>query len=238
MLLRYLKSLIYNSVAELRVDAILEQLLYIGERPKVALLFARSSITMSDFEAGINAAKVAIDFTERRVNFSNSQDLVNTLNDIDNQCYSALAIVRGGGGGIEKLDDLSVLDAIANLKTPVIAAIGHVEEKLFIKQLVDKAAPTPNGLGQYFSEMVEKVSEKKSKSRAAITEQIKKQFKEQLEATRKQNKELQEKLTLLTKNQKEATKKHNEQVQELTKVHQESAKKNFEQVQIAQKQNP
>ena len=71
------------------VDAILEQLLYIGERPKVALLFARSSITMSDFEAGINAAKVAIDFTERRVNFSNSQDLVNTLNDIDNQCYSA-----------------------------------------------------------------------------------------------------------------------------------------------------
>lgn len=219
------------------VDAILEQLLYIGERPKVALLFARSSITMSDFEAGINAAKVAIDFTERRVNFSDSKDLVNTLNDIDNQCYSALAIVRGGGGGIEKLDDLSVLDAIANLKTPVIAAIGHVEEKLFIKQLVDKAAPTPNGLGQYFSEMVEKVSEKKSKSRAAITEQIKKQFKEQLEATRKQNKELQEKLTLLTKNQKEATKKHNEQVQELTKVHQESAKKNFEQVQIAQKQN-
>lgn len=60
------------------------------------------------------------------------------------------------------MDDLSVLDAIANLKTPVIAAIGHVEEKLFIKQLVDKAAPTPNGLGQYFSEMVEKVSEKKA----------------------------------------------------------------------------
>ena len=53
------------------VDAILEQLLYTGGRPKVALVFAKSSITMSDFEAGINAAKTAIDFTEQRVNFSN-----------------------------------------------------------------------------------------------------------------------------------------------------------------------
>lgn len=219
------------------VDAILEQLLYTGGRPKVALVFAKSSITMSDFEAGINAAKTAIDFTEQRVNFSNSQELVRTLKSIDEFGFAVVAIVRGGGGGIEKLDDLDVLETIVSLKTPVIAAIGHVEEKLFIKQLVDKAAPTPNGLGQYFSEMVETVIEKQSKSRAAITEQIKKQFKDQLEAGQKQNKELQEKLTILTKNQEEATKKHNEQVQALTKAQQESANKHAEQVQAAQKQN-
>ena len=219
------------------VDAILEQLLYTGGRPKVALVFAKSSITMSDFEAGINAAKTAIDFTEQRVNFSNSQELVRTLKGIDEFGFAVVAIVRGGGGGIEKLDDLDVLETIVNLKTPVIAAIGHVEEKLFIKQLVDKAAPTPNGLGQYFSEMVENVSEKQSKSRAALTEQIKKQFKDQLEAGQKQNKKLQEKLTILTTNQEEATKKHNEQVQALTKAQQESAKKHAEQVQTAQKQN-
>ena len=218
------------------VDAILEQLLYTGGRPKVALVFAKSSITMSDFEAGINAAKTAIDFTEQRVNFSNSQELVRTLKGIDEFGFAVVAIVRGGGGGIEKLDDLDVLETIVNLKTPVIAAIGHVEEKLFIKQLVDKAAPTPNGLGQYFSEMVENVSEKQSKSRAALTEQIKKQFKDQLEAGQKQNKELQEKLTILTKNQEEATKKHNEQVQALTKAQQESAKKHAEQVQTPQNQ--
>ena len=219
------------------VDAILEQLLYTGGRPKVALVFAKSSITMSDFEAGINAAKTAIDFTEQRVNFSNSQELVRTLKGIDEFGFAVVAIVRGGGGGIEKLDDLDVLETIVNLKTPVIAAIGHVEEKLFIKQLVDKAAPTPNGLGQYFSEMVESVSEKKTKSRAALTEQIKKQFKDQLEAGQKQNKELQEKLTSLTKAQEEAVKKHNEQVQALTKVQVEATKKHNEQVEVLGKQN-
>ena len=225
------------SVGFKNVDSLLEQLLYTDQRPQVALVFAQTSITMSDFEAGINAAKSAIDFTERRVNFSNSQELVRTLQALDEFDFSVIALVRGGGGGIEKLDDLDVLETVVNLKTPTIAAIGHVEEKLFIKQLVDKCAPTPNGLGQYFSEMVESVSEKKTKSRAALTEQIKKQFKDQLEAGQKQNKELQEKLTSLTKAQEEAVKKHNEQVQALTKVQAEATKKHNEQVEVLGKQN-
>ena len=225
------------SVGFKNVDSLLEQLLYTDQRPQVALVFAQTSITMSDFEAGINAAKSAIDFTERRVNFSNSQELVRTLQALDEFDFSVIALVRGGGGGIEKLDELDVLESIVSLRTPIIAAIGHVEEKLFIKQLVDKCAPTPNGLGQYFSEMVESVSEKKTKSRAVLTEQIKKQFKDQLEAGKKQNEELQKKLAVLTKNQEEATKKHNEQVQALTKAQEEATKKHGEQVQAAQKQN-
>lgn len=168
------------SVGFKNVDSILEQLLFQDKRPNVALVFAQSSITMSDFEAGINAAKSAIDFTERRVNFANSSELIQTLKAIDEFDFTVIALIRGGGGGIEKLDDLDVLETVVNLKTPIIAAIGHVEEKLFIKQLVDKCAPTPNGLGQYFSELVETVSEKKTKSRAVLTEQIKKQYQQSL----------------------------------------------------------
>lgn len=219
------------------VDSILEQLLFIDQRPKVALVFAATSITMSDFNAGIQAAKAAIDFEEYRVNFSNSQELCQALKNIDTRGYNVIAIIRGGGGGIEKLDELEVLETVGNMKTAIIAAIGHVEEKLFIKQLADKEAPTPNGLGQYFSDMVETVSEKKTKSRAALTEQIKKQFKDQLEAGQKQNKELQEKLTKLTKTQEEATKKHNEQVQALTKAQTEATKQHKEQVEAIQKQH-
>jgi exonuclease VII large subunit len=208
------------------VDSILEQLLFTDQRPRIALLFATSSITMSDFEAGINAAKSAIDFTEYRANFSNAQELVGTLQSLDRNNFDMIALVRGGGIRIESLDDVAVLEQIVSMNTPTIGAIGHVEEKIFIKQLVDKCAPTPNGLGQYFSEMVENVSEKKTKSRAALTEQIKKQFKDQLEASQKQNKELQEKLKVLTKAQEDSV-----------KAQQEATKKHNEQVQAAQKQN-
>jgi exonuclease VII large subunit len=208
------------------VDSILEQLLFADQRPRIALVFATSSITMSDFEAGINAAKSAIDFTEYRANFSNAKELVATLQSLDSGDFDMIALVRGGGVRIESLDDVTVLEQIVSMNTPIIGAIGHVEEKIFIKQLVDKCAPTPNGLGQYFSEMVENVSEKKTKSRAVLTEQIKKQFKDQLEASQKQNKELQEKLKVLTKAQEDSV-----------KAQQEATKKHNEQVQAAQKQN-
>ena len=207
------------------VDSILEQLLFIDQRPRVALVFAATSIIMSDFNAGIEAAKAAIDFFEYRVNFSNSRELSQTLKTIDGQGFNVIALVRGGGGGIEKLDEIEVLETVGNLKTAIIAAIGHVEEKLFIKQLADKEAPTPNGLGSYFAKMVEEVSEKKTKSRAVLTEQIKKQFKDQLEAGQKQNKELQEKLAKLTKTQEEATKQHKEQIEAMQKQHKEQNEK-------------
>ena len=233
-----------SSVGFKNVDSILEQLLFTDQRPRVALLFATSSITMSDFEAGINAAKSAIDFMEYRANFSNAKELVGALQSLDRGGFNVVALVRGGGARIESLDDVSVLGQIVDMSTPTIGAIGHVEEKIFIKQLVDKCASTPNGLGQYFSEMVENVSEKKTKSRAVLTEKIKKQFKDQLEASQKQNKDLQEKLKILTKTQEdsvkaqqEATKKHNEQVQALTKAQTEATKKHNEQIESIQKQH-
>ena len=215
-----------SSVGFKNVDSVLEQLLFTDQRPRVALLFATSSITMSDFEAGINAAKSAIDFMEYRANFSNAKELISTLQSLDRGNFNVIALVRGGGARIESLDDVSVLEQIVAMSTPTIGAIGHVEEKIFVKQLVDKCAPTPNGLGQYFSEMVENVSEKKTRSRAALTEKIKKQFKDQLEASQKQNKELQEKLKVLTKAQEDSV-----------KAQQEATKKHNEQVQAAQKQN-
>ena len=215
-----------SSVGFKNVDSVLEQLLFTDQRPRVALLFATSSITMSDFEAGINAAKSAIDFMEYRANFSNANEFISTLQSLERGNFDVIALVRGGGVRIESLDDVSVLEQIVSMNTPTIGAIGHVEEKIFIKQLVDKCAPTPNGLGQYFSEMVENVSEKKTRSRAALTEKIKKQFKDQLEASQKQNKELQEKLKVLTKAQEDSV-----------KAQQEATKKHNEQVQAAQKQN-
>ena len=199
------------------VDGTLEQRLFAGERPKVALLFATTSITMADFNAGIKAAQSAIDFQEYRVSFADANELCKTLSQIDAMNHDVMAIIRGGGSGIEHLDDLKVLEAVIGLKTPLIVAVGHVEEKLFIKQLADKVSPTPNGLGAYFSDVVEKVSEQKNKSRAVLAEQIKKQFQEQIETANKQNKTLQEQLDKLNKTNEEAQKQHKVQIEEANK---------------------
>jgi chemotaxis protein histidine kinase CheA len=182
------------------VDSILEDILYRGQKPRVALVFATTSITMSDFNAGKDAASSQIDFTELRVPFSKPQEVAELLSQLDqDNSYDAIALVRGGGGGIEALDDLIVLESVMNLTTPLICAVGHVEEKIFIKNIADKVAPTPNGLGAYFKDMVESVAEKRSKSRAALVEEVKKQYIQQIETAEKQNKSLQEQIEKMTK---------------------------------------
>ena len=195
------------------VDNVLESLLFNDKHPKIALLLASSSITLTDFEAGINAAKAALEFQEERVTFTHSQELCDKLISLDAQGFDAIALVRGGGiDPTTDVDNPEVVETVVSLKTPFICSVGHGEEKIFLRQVADKWTATPQGLGQFFSELVESVSERKSKSRAALTEQIKKQFQQQLETGKKQNKELQEKLEKLTKTQEEAQKQHKEQI--------------------------
>ena len=162
------------------VDGIIEQRLLADERPKVALLLANNSITMSDFEAGIQAAKAAIDFTEFRCDFFKASPLCQNLCEIDAKGFDVIAVVRGGGIGIERLDNLEVLETISHLVTPVISAVGHPEERLCFKEIADKEVATPTALGQYLSDMVERVASMKAKSKALLVQQVSKQFADQI----------------------------------------------------------
>jgi len=206
------------------VDAVLEDKLFRDERPKVALIFASTSITMADFNAGVNAAAVKIDFTELRQSFGNGTSLAAFLKQQDDVQFDTIALIRGGGNGIEALDDIAVLQTVSEMKTPIICAIGHVGEELFLKSIADKVAPTPNGLGQYFSEMVERVAAKRNNSRAALVQEVKKQFQKQLEDSNKKNKELLTQIEKMTKQQQEQTKTNKENIDKLN----EQNKKNLE----------
>lgn len=162
------------------VDGVIEQRLLADERPKVALLLANNSITLSDFEAGIQAAKAAIDFTEFRCDFFKPAPLCQNLCEIDAKGFDVIAVVRGGGIGIERLDNLEVLETLSHLVTPVISAVGHPEERLCFKEIADKEVATPTALGQYLSDMVERVASMKAKSKAMLVQQVSKQYADQI----------------------------------------------------------
>ena len=167
------------------VDGVIEQRLLADERPKVALLLANNSITLSDFEAGIQAARAAIDFTEFRSDFFKAAPLCQHLCDIDSQGFDVIAVVRGGGIGIERLDNLEVLETLSHLNTPVISAVGHPEERLTFKEIADKEVATPTALGQYLNDMVERIAGMKAKSKAMLVQQVSKQYADQIASLEK-----------------------------------------------------
>ena len=219
------------------VDSLLEDKLFQDIKPTVALLYAESSITNADFKKGVEAAATHINFKEYRVPFSNAMALSSMLKQLDIQHFDIIAIVRGGGSGIEKLDEIEVVEALTNLNTAWIYGVGHEKENLFIRNIADKVIPIPFALGTYFRDTVNSVIEKKSKSKAVLVEEIKKQFTKQIEDANKQNKELQERLTAITKSSEASQKQSKEQLEAMKKQQEEAQKQAKQQTETMQKQN-
>ena len=204
------------------VDGILESAIYADRRPSVGLIFADSSITDADFNRGKEAAGTMVDFWEYRVSFARPDTFVQKLRDVDGYGHDCICIVRGGGAGLEALDNLSVLECVAGMKTAVVTAVGHTVDKVFINEIADLEIGTPSLLGSYFQNLVENVAKKKADSTAALTRKIEAQFKQQIENAKKQNEELQKQIAGLREATTKAQALHDAQVKaaqgQLTKI--------------------
>lgn len=207
------------------------QVIFEGKRPKIALIIAQTTETTGDFEDGLRNARSAIDFVEERIAFTRTQELCALIRRLDSSGFTAIAIYRGGGvDPSTDVDKPEVLEAVVNMKTPFICGVGHQPEKIFMRQVADAWTTTPQGLGQLFYEIVENVAAKRNNSRAALVEEVKKQFIKQIEDSNNKNKELLAKITQMTEQQKEQTKTNKENID---KLHAEN-KRNLE---AQQKQN-
>ena len=206
------------------VDNILESLLYQDKRPNVALVYAETSITHEDFEKGVQAARTHIDFTEYRESFAKTKAFCQKLRQLDAMNFDVIAIVRGGGAGLEALDEVELLETLVNMNTAWMYGAGHEGEKLFILNIADKAIAIPHALGTYFRDITDGVIQKRNNSRAALVKEVEGQFKKQIEDSNKKNQELTKQLEALQKQNKEQTEASNKKIEELTKAQKEHEK--------------
>lgn len=220
------------------VDSLLESMLFRNDRPRVAILFASGSITDVDFQRGMEAASSHIDFVKHDVSFAQISRFIEKILTLDKEQYHVLAIVRGGGSGInEVFNTPELIKSLIKLKTPLVCGVGHPEEKPFIGRIADKDLGTPSLLGVYFKELVNRVLEQREKSRAVLVEQVKKQYQERIILAEKQNKELQDKIAVMNKNSEEQLKevqKQNEITNRQLNVYEDQAKisnENFSKIQ-------
>ena len=206
------------------VDNILESLLYQAKRPQVALVYAETSITNEDFEKGVQAARTHIDFTEYRESFARTKVFCQKLKQLDTMNFDVIAIIRGGGAGLEALDEVELLETLVNMNTAWMYGAGHEGEKLFILNIADKAIAIPHALGTYFRDITDGVVQKRNNSRAALVKEVEGQFKKQIEDSNKKNQELTKQLEALQKQNKEQTEASNKKIEELTKAQKEHEK--------------
>ena len=136
------------------VEASLCSLLRRGNTPRVALVYPGGTIVDTDFNKAIGAAKDCFSFESRYVPFSDAASVVETLKDCERKEFDLVCIVRGGGTGLQSLDNIDILTQVALMKIPVITAIGHAEDSLFIDSVADVCKETPSLLGTFFKELI------------------------------------------------------------------------------------
>ena len=210
------------------VDSILESLLYQDKRPKVALIYAESTITNEDFEKGVQAARTHIDFVEYRVSFAKTKAFCLKLRQLDAMGFDVIAIIRGGGAGLEALDEVELLETLVNMNTAWMYGAGHEGEKLFILNIADKAIAIPHALGTYFRDITDGVIQKRNNSRAALVKEVEGQFKKQLDDSNKKNKELLAQVEKMTKQAKEQTEQLGKLQEQVKKQNEQNARQSKE----------
>lgn len=206
------------------IDSILETLLFQDKRPQVALVYAETSITNEDFEKGVQAARTHIDFKEYRESFAKTKAFCQKLKQLDAMNFDIIAIVRGGGAGLDSLDEVELLETLVNMNTAWMYGAGHEGEKLFILNIADKAIAIPHALGTYFRDITDGVIQKRNNSRAALVKEVEGQFKKQIEDSNKKNQELTKQLEALQKQNKEQTEASNKKIEALTKAQKDHEK--------------
>lgn len=163
------------------VTALLKGKIMKGERPKVCLVYAAASFTDMDFEKGVKSAATEIDFyADKSTAFSNADKVVLLLKTLDTKGYDSIALVRGGGDGLEQLDNVKILDCVLHMKTPTLGGAGHVGDKLWLHSIVDENPSTPSLLGQYFSDLVSETVAERTGTLSDLQRKIAEQYKPQL----------------------------------------------------------
>ena len=185
-----------------------------NNKPKVALVWAFSSCTKTEFFNALGNANMSIDFEEFGVNFGNVKEIVSCLKNLDGN-YRAIALIRGGGSGLDVFNNNDLLNCLVSMSSPIISAIGHAEEKHNVKLIADLVIDTPTALGKYFSDIVEKVIAEKEHSKAVLIDSVKKQFSNQLIVQQKQIEDLQRRLSVASEENKKSLTTFNNQVSSL-----------------------
>lgn len=139
-------------------------------KPRIVMIYPSYTVADTDMSNALGEAGQYYQIERRNVAFSNPAEVVRLLAECDKSgLFDLICIVRGGGSGLQNIDDIDVLAQVVDMNTPVLAALGHAEDNLFINALVDISKDTPTALGHYLRKIasdrlrIEKMIEEKDR---------------------------------------------------------------------------
>ena len=146
----------------------------------LALVTSSAGIAQEDLKRQFGPFAKHVRLEQRDVNLS---QIGNILGAVESAEERVVALVRGGGAGLETFDDPRLAATLTKLKEKklLVSALGHAENTPLVQQIADLAFDTPTDLGQHLRTVVEGVMSRFSAQRELEGERARRA---QLEADR------------------------------------------------------
>ncbi len=131
-----------------------------GDRPRVVVITGVGSVAVDDIRSQLREAEGEVVLEVVRVPVSRPADVTRAVQ----QAADARVVVltRGGGEGVNALDDDDLIRAVAASPVPVAVALGHATDDLVLGRVADINFPTPTAFGGWLRSVVD---EKRSRER-------------------------------------------------------------------------
>lgn len=162
------------------ISGVLKARLLKREKPEIATIYGVGGIVNNDVETAVSSVAHQYNIRTHRVNLSSPSAIQAKLTELNQQDFDLIALIRGGGSGMETFDNLTLAETASELKTPLVTAIGHAVDHSFIDDLADRSFETPTTFGNYLRQTAEQCAESMAGSKVAVMQELETMYKSQL----------------------------------------------------------
>lgn len=93
--------------------------------------------------------------------FTNPEAIASALRKVDLTMADLILLSRGGGENLDVLDDMQVIEALNNIKSPLVTGLGHAGDHLLAELFADHICSTPSMVGVYLKQLYMQANQEK-----------------------------------------------------------------------------
>lgn len=124
------------------------------------LVRPKSEIAQNDMMAALGEAKDFYVIKPYECDSTNPASIAQKLKRAD-QTIADFIIFSRGGGNLEAIDDMQVLEALSNMTKPLVTGLGHNDDHLLAEMFADHICETPTMVGVYLNRLYKEAIEEK-----------------------------------------------------------------------------
>jgi len=149
----------------------------ISELPfRIGIIIGKTGIIDNDIKHQLRESIGFYDISFHRINLSSEEDILITLDRLNNENFGLIALSRGGGDNLEIFNRYSIAEKAVSLDSLFITAIGHKDDVTLLQKVADKSFITPSELGQFLNDTFNHTIEELENSKARLIESVKSQL--------------------------------------------------------------